>query len=165
MRLLEHSTDARELMPMQAFLDSLDELVVGVVEAVEECFVAPPRDCFDLRARAEVEAARWVDDFLADDVSDDHSVAAQQAMFVLAQVLADAVADGLVQRGTPPAPVMPARVAAKLRDRLMTALNGMLAFGASASSRGFHALRVIRSGDASRRADDLPVVGVRPGND
>src|SRR4029078_11538115 len=72
--------------------------------AVDDWVGSPPRDCVDLRAREEVEAARWVDDFLADDVTDERSGAAQQAMFVLAQVLADAVADALAQRAVPPAP-------------------------------------------------------------
>jgi hypothetical protein len=96
--LLEAASDAREAVLKQAHLDSSDQLVVGVVEAVEECVLSPPRDCIDLRARAELEAARWVDDFLADDVRNDKSLAAQQAMFLLAQLVADAVADALIER-------------------------------------------------------------------
>jgi len=57
-------------------IESLDDLIVGVVEAVEECVLAPPPDCPNLRTRAEVEAVSWVDDFIADDAegADDDAV-------------------------------------------------------------------------------------------
>ena len=78
---------------------SLEELVVGVVEAVEECVLAPPPDCSDLSARAEVEAASWVDDFIADDAAPDEDFAAQQAvMFQLASLVAAAIAEALTAR-------------------------------------------------------------------
>ena len=82
----------------EGLTDSLDDLVVGVVEAVQECVLAPPPDCFDPRRRAEVEAASWVDDFIADDVRNDQAVASQRAMFQLACLVADAVADALTAR-------------------------------------------------------------------
>jgi hypothetical protein len=78
--------------------ECLDDLIVGVVEAVQECVLTPPPDGPDLRARAEVEAASWVDDFIADDAPHDEAVAAQQAMFQLACLVADAVAEALTAR-------------------------------------------------------------------
>ena len=71
---------------------------MGVAEAVPERVLAPPPDCSDPRLRAEVEAASWVDDFIADDVRNDQAVASQRAMFQLACLLADAVADALTAR-------------------------------------------------------------------
>jgi len=50
---------------------------VGVAEAVQERVLAPPPDCSDPRLRVEVEAASWVDDFIADDVRNDQAVASQ----------------------------------------------------------------------------------------
>ena len=79
----------------QALTESLDELVVGVVEAVEECVLTPPPDCPNVRTRAEVEAASWVDDFIADDPNDEMS---QQAMVQLACLVAEAVAEALTLR-------------------------------------------------------------------
>ena len=64
--------------------ESLDELIVGVVEAVEECVLTPPPDCTDPRPRAEVEAVSWVNDFIADDAPHDEAVVSQHAMFQLA---------------------------------------------------------------------------------
>jgi hypothetical protein len=80
--------------------ESLDELIVGVVEAVQECVLTPPLDCADPRLRAEVEAVSWVDDFIADNATHDEAVATQQAMFQLACLVADAVADALTARAT-----------------------------------------------------------------
>ncbi len=77
---------------------SLDELIVGVVEAVEECMLAPPPHCLNLAVRAEVEAASWVDDFIADDAADDEALLSQHAMFQLACLVADAVAEALSVR-------------------------------------------------------------------
>ena len=165
LRLLEDATDVREFVPTQAFLDSLDELVVGVVEAVDECVLYSPRDCVDLQARAEVEAARWVDDFLADDVTHDMSLASQQAMFVLAHLLADAVADALTQRATPPRPIKPGPSVVDLYRRVTVALMSVIGLSAVVWSNGFGLWRAIRSRDASRRPDDLSVVGVRPEHD
>jgi len=165
LRLLEHSAGVPEVMPMQVFLDSIDELVLGVVEAVEECVVSPPRDCVDLRARAEVEAARWVDDFLADDVTDERSVAAQQAMFVLAQVLADAVADALAQRAVPPAPTTAGGLVVEIHRQVLAGVRRVIRLGEVVWTNGLGLLRAIRSDDAGRRADDLSVVGVRTGDD
>lgn len=70
--------------------ESLDDLIVGVVEAVQECVLAPRPDCPNLCARAEAEAASWVDDFIADDAPDDDAVVSQHALFQLACLLADA---------------------------------------------------------------------------
>jgi hypothetical protein len=95
LRLLESTNDVRRL-GVDRVLDARDELVVGVVEAVEECVLCPPPDCTDVRARAEVEAARWVDDFIADDATNDDDVVIQQVMFLLAQMVADAVVDALL---------------------------------------------------------------------
>jgi hypothetical protein len=95
-RRLLAATDAVELAQAEALEESLDELVLGVVEAVEECACASP-PCENLRARAELEAARWVDDFIADDVAAMKPVS-ESAMFIVAQVLADAVADALRER-------------------------------------------------------------------
>lgn len=79
-------------------IESLDDLIVGVVEAVEECVLAPPPDCPNLRTRAEVEAVSWVDDFIADDAPDDPDAVSQQVMFQLACLVADAVADAVTAR-------------------------------------------------------------------
>ncbi len=78
--------------------ESLDELIVGVVEAVEECMLAPPPHRLNLAVRAEVEAASWVDDFIADDAADDEALLSQHAMFQLACLVADAVAEALSVR-------------------------------------------------------------------
>jgi hypothetical protein len=163
LRLLEGVTEAEDLVSTRALLDSLDELVVGVVEAVEECVALPPRERIDLRARAEVEAARWVDDFLADDITDQRSIAAQQAMFVLARLLANAVADAVVERNTRPGrPWLP-----DLQRRARSVVAGLLEplNGARRWIDGLDACRALRSRHAGRRPDDLPVVGVRPGHD
>ena len=79
----------------ESLTESLDELIVGVVEAVEECVLTPPPDCADPRLRAELEAVSWVNDFIADDAPHDEAVVAQHAMFQLACLVADAVADAL----------------------------------------------------------------------
>ena len=79
----------------EGFTESLDDLIVGVVEAVQECVLAPRPDGPTLAVRAEVEAASWVDDFIADDATHDEALLAQQAMFQLACLVADAVADAL----------------------------------------------------------------------
>jgi hypothetical protein len=78
--------------------ESLVELIVGVVEVVEECVLAPSPDWPNLRTRAEVVAASWVDDFVADDATNDEDVVSQQAMIQLACLVADAVADALTVR-------------------------------------------------------------------
>jgi hypothetical protein len=129
LELLEAAPDVREAVLTQAHLDSSDELVVGVVEAVEECVLSPPRDGVDLRARAEVEAARWVGDFLADDVTGDKSVLAQQAMLLLAQLVADAVADALILRMSPQSPTVLDRTVEELRRRVNVALISVLRVG------------------------------------
>src|SRR5206468_8600589 len=82
----------------KSLTESLDELIVGVVEAVQECVLTPPPDGPDLRARAEAEAASWVDDYIADDAPPDEAVVARQAMFQLACLVADAVAEALTAR-------------------------------------------------------------------
>jgi len=82
----------------QGLTESLDELIVGVVEAVEECVLTPPSDCPNLRSRAEVEAVSWVDDFIADDAPKEADAVSQQVMFQLACLVADAVADALTAR-------------------------------------------------------------------
>jgi hypothetical protein len=122
LRLLEAGTDAHEAVPTQP-IASLDELVVGVVEVVEECVFSPPRDCPDVRARAEIEAARWVDDFLADYATDCASVAAQQMTFLLAQRLADTVAEALIQRARRGGPGI--RLVEQLHRRVNVALREM----------------------------------------
>ena len=96
LRLLDLAAEVSELA--EGLTESLDELIVGVVEAVEECVLAPPPGCANLRIRAEVEAASWVDDFIADDAPNDEDVVSQQAMFQLACRLADAVAEALTVR-------------------------------------------------------------------
>jgi hypothetical protein len=88
----------------EGVIESLDDLIVGVVEAVEECVLAPPPDCPNLCAHAEVEAASWVDDFIADDATNGETLVSQQVMFQLACVVADAVAEALA-------------VGARVRDR------------------------------------------------
>jgi hypothetical protein len=163
LRLLESAADAEQFVPTRSLLDSLDELVVGVVEAVEECVVVPPREPIDLRARAEVEAARWVDDFLADDVTDQRSIAAQQAMFVLARLLADAVAEAVVQRNTrSPRPRL-----TDLTGRAWVALVPW--FEPLAGARhwidGLAPCRALRALHVGRRSDDRPVLGARAGRD
>jgi hypothetical protein len=96
LRLLD-SAPISELAKGLAVL--LDELVVGVVEAVEECVLGPPPDCSNVAARAEVEAASWVDDFIADKAGNEGDVVSQQAaMFQLACLVADAVAEALTDR-------------------------------------------------------------------
>jgi hypothetical protein len=166
LRLLEDKPDVREVVAAQSFLDSLDELVVGVVEAVEECVVTVQPDCVDLRARAKVEAARWVDDFLADDVRDERYVGAQQAMFLLAQLLADAVADALIHRDTRPRPIASGRTIGDVYQRAAIALTSVIGFGAVVRwINGLGICRAIRSRDASGRPNDLPVVGVRLADD
>jgi hypothetical protein len=122
LRLLEAGTDAHEAVPTQP-IASLDEFVVGVVEVVEECVFSPPPDCPDVRARAEIEAARWVDDFLADYATDCASVAAQQMMFLLAQRLADTVAEALIQRASRSSPGI--RLVEQLHRRVDVALRMM----------------------------------------
>jgi hypothetical protein len=96
LRLLETASDTQELELTERVVNSRDELVVGVVEAVQECVLSPPRGCTDLRARAGVEAASWLDDFFADDAESEWDVLTQQMMFLLAELVADAMADALL---------------------------------------------------------------------
>jgi hypothetical protein len=102
--LLESAGDEQELVVDGVLADTFDELAAGVVEVVEECVSSPPDDCADLRARAEVEAARWTDDFIADDVVRNQDVATQQSMFVFAEALAGAIADALLSTPSLPRP-------------------------------------------------------------
>ena len=96
LRLLDPAAEVADLA--EGLTESLDELIVGIVEAVEECVLAPPPGCANVRIRAEVEAASWVDDFIADDAPNDEDVDSQQALFQLAGRLADAVAEALTVR-------------------------------------------------------------------
>jgi hypothetical protein len=86
---------AAEDLPELPAGEGFQDLVVGVVQAVEECVLDPPQ-CADLHSRADGEAAAWVLDFIADSASGKELPA--QELFHVAHAVGEVVTDALMER-------------------------------------------------------------------